>query len=426
MASLFNATTVNQTPRYFFATRTEGEQDLYTTVGTVAGLSTFNVGITGAGGNLVQIDTMPQVTGTEFVTGEQAVFVGTASEYLTLSTINTAATGVSISADRIGGIGTGCIEAYNGNGSSPGIEFLQRGVNSQLFSTNSVGMNSYISSIGNVGASARLSASGLITGAVTASGLTSLDNPTGVGGRACFGIQDLSGVAGVTPLARWALGTTTVPTGGNTGSDFNIFAYNDAGNFSNSPMTIRRSDGAMRIANISSASTTVPSGGSASVFPASKTNVEFGAPTGTVPVGGAITQGQAYVNLFSTNLTGLNPNTQTLININFFNSLSSGTNSINYKIGFSTSTAYTNIIQTSYVPGLGATWTPSGLPGTNTPVGATNICAMLDSDGVNPDGTATLYVGGQLSNPNAPIDLLYIKKGQVTEPTRNALVWRPV
>lgn len=429
MASLFNQTTVNQTPRYFFATRTEGEQDLYTQTGLVAGLSTFNVGITGAGGNLVQIDTMPQVTGTEFVTGEQAVFAGTASQYLTLSTINTGALGVSISHDRVPGSGLACIESYSGNGSFRGFEFLSRGLNSELISTVYNGINVAISTVGSVGATAKMSANGsFITGDTTCGAFSATEYPSGQGGfgagRPCYGIRDISGADNATSYARWTIGTTGLPTGGNAGSDYTLFAYNDAGNFTTSPMKVRRSDGAFQIANISSIQNSAPAG-TAQVFPASKANTEFGEGTG-VPIAGASNQATPYVVLFSTPVSGLNPNTQTLLNINFINSLSTASNLVNYKVGFSTATAYTNILQSSYVPGIGGSWTPAGIPGATSPTGATNICAMLDSDGLNPDGTGFLYVAGQFANPNEPADLIYVKKGYVSEATRNALVYRPV
>ena len=127
--------------------------------------------------------------------------------------------------------------------------------------------------------------------------------------------------------------------------------------------------------------------------------------------------------MFSTPLTGLNPNTQTFININWVNSLSTGSNHINYKIGFSTATAYTNIIQTAYVPG--GNWSPGGTVQAATPLGHTNVACVVDPDGINPDGTATLFIAGQLSDPNAAADTLYIAKNTVSEATRNALVWRP-
>jgi hypothetical protein len=114
------------------------------------------------------------------------------------------------------------------------------------------------------------------------------------------------------------------------------------------------------------------------------------------------------------------------VNINWANSLSTGSNHVNFKLGFSTATAYTNIIQTSYVPGIGGTWTGSDLPGVNTPTGHTNICAVLDPDGLNPPGDGFLYVMGQLSDPNGAADQLYIAKGPSSEPTRNAFTYKTI
>ena len=231
MASLFNGVSINQTPRYFFATKTEGEQDLYTQVGTVAGLSTFNVGITGAQGNLVQIDTMPQVTGTEFINGEQAVFAGVASEYLTLSTINTASAGLSMSIDRKAGSGITSLENYATNGQG-GFEFLSRGVNSQLVSTTQSYMNNYLSSIGAEGATAFLQPTGSmnISLGVTTPFYTSLQSQSALL-RSHYGIQDLSGANGVTRVPRWTIGTSNLPTGGNVGTDWCLFAFGDTGTY---------------------------------------------------------------------------------------------------------------------------------------------------------------------------------------------------
>lgn len=334
--------------RYFFATSENGEQTLglqYGTTGGAAPISTMAVTISGTQGNGVIVTEAPCYLATEFMLAENALMGGTNSTYNTLSSINTTLSGFNISTDRFPGTGITTIESYATNGNIKGYEFLSRGLNSQLLSTN---MDSYISSIGRPGATAVLGATGTLA-------VNALIN------------QNQS-----VPLT----------TPGNYGS-------------------------------------TVP------VFPASKSNVEFGAAgNGSVPIAGASNQPTPYVVLFSTPMTNLNPNTQTLLDINFINSLSSGSQSVNYKVGFSTSTAYTNILQTSYVPGGG--FTPSGVPSGTSPQGATNICCMLDSDGINPDGTATLYVQGQLSNPTGAADLIFIKKGSVTEPTRNALVWRPV
>lgn len=415
MASLFNATTINQSPRYFFATKAEGEQDLYTQIGTVAGLSTFNVGITGAGGNLVQIDTMPQINATEFVNAEKALFAGTGSDYLTLSTINTASAGASISIDRNPGSGITCIENYGTNGVG-GFEFLSRGVNSQLISTN---LDSWMSAQGRPGASAVLFQNGTFAcgnNAVVQSAI-SLAPQTGPGGQGCFNVADLSGGIGKT---RWSFFKYGIEGGANTGTNFALGSYNDAGAFNKNVFTALRSDGSLAITNLSTITNSAPAG-TATIFPASKTNVEFG--QGVVPIAGASNQATPYVMLFSTPVSGLNPNTQSLININFVNSLSTGSASVNYKIGFSTATAYTNCLQSAYVPG--GTWITNS-PGPNTPIGATNICAMLDSDGLNPDGTGFLYVQGQLSDPQGVANQIYVKKGLFSEATRNAFVWRPV
>lgn len=411
--------------RYFFATSEDGEQTLglqYGTTGGGAPISTMAVTISGTGGNGVVVTQAPAYLATEFCLGENALMGGTNSTYQTLSTINTNLTGFNISSDRAGGSGIATIESYSGNAALTGFEFVTRGVNSALLSTNNVGINGYLSSIGAVGATARLGGNGtMITADFTGSFHTSLDVATGAGGRTCFGIQDLSGAV---PYARWAIGTSTAPTGGNAGSDFTIYSYQDNSAFLNSPLIIRREDSGLFVRNISSLQVFNATQG-VNVFPATKNNTEFGQAVG-VPIAGACNQATAYVPLFSTPVSGLSPFTQTLLNVNFINSLSSGSNLVNYKVGFSTATAYTNILQSSYVPGIGGTWTPSDVPGANTPIGATNICAMLDSDGLNPDGTGFLYVLGQLANPNAAADSIYIKKGLASEATRNALVYRPV
>jgi hypothetical protein len=123
-------------------------------------------------------------------------------------------------------------------------------------------------------------------------------------------------------------------------------------------------------------------------------------------------------------VANLNPNLQSLVNINFANALSSGSNHVNYKLGFSTATAYTNIIQTSYVPG--GQFSPSDLPSATTPIGHTNICAVLDPDGLSASGDGFLYVMGQLSDPGASADQLFIAKGTSSEPTRNALTYKTI
>lgn len=166
------------------------------------------------------------------------------------------------------------------------------------------------------------------------------------------------------------------------------------------------------------------------VFPASKTNQEFGAEGKTEILAGATSNaalyGSPWAPLFSTPIAGLNPNTQTFVSINWVDGLSSGSNHVNYKVGFSTATAYTNTLVTTYVPGSGGTWTPSDIPGPTSPLGGTLVTACLDPDGIAADGSAMLYVQGQFSDPGAPADQIFIAKGLVTEATRNALVWRPI
>lgn len=407
--------------RYFFATQEAGEQELF--LSTIGGggpngnISSLAVGISGPAGNAVVVSEGPSYMASEFISADQGAVFGSGSSYWTGSTITSTITGVSLSTDRAPGSGIACIEAYAGNGSFGGFEFLSRGVDSALLSTTSVGINEYISSLGRPGATAVLGASGtLITGTVDAAVIASVDVATTGGGRSCFNIIDLSGT---TPLQRWGMGTVTAPTGGEKGSDFALYAYKDDGSFGLSPLQVQRSDGSMAIQNISSI---VAAGGGTArgqVFPAVKDNTEFGLRQGQVisPI---------LQVLFSTPVVNLNPNYQTMLNINWANSLSSGNASVNYKIGFSTSTAYTNIVQSSYVPGAGGTWTPSDVPGTNTPIGHTNICCILDSDGLDASGSGFLYVAGQLSDPLAPDDQIWITKGPVTEATRFALAYKTI
>ena len=429
MSALNNQTNRNSS-RYFFATSENGEQTLglqYGTTGGAAPISTMAVTISGSGGNGVVVTEAPCYLATEFILAEDALMGGTNSTYNTLSSINTSLVGFNIGFDRQAGSGTTCIESYAGNGAFGGYEFLSRGVNSQLVSTTNVAINNYVSSIGRPGATAVLGASGTFVAANSyASAVNSLDVQTGGAGRGCFTIQDLSGANGVTPQSRWSIGTSSVPSGGNTGSDFTLFSYTDAGTFLGSPIAIQRATGAMRIDNISSISAELGGTAKGQVFPMLADNVEFGAPNDVAVVAGASNQATPFVVLFSTPVSSINANFQTLLNINFANSLSSGSNHVNYKLGFSTGTAYTNIIQTSYVPGLGGSWTPSDLPGSTTPIGHTNICCTLDSDGITPQGDGFLYVMGQLSDPNAPADQIYIAKGQSSEPTRNAFTYKTI
>ena len=432
MASLQNQTSVNPL-RYFFAQKEDGEQELYTTTVVDGNLTDFYVGINGSSGNQVQINQMPDIIGTSSVGGEGMVYWGTSSDYKTLSSINTAAAGGSISIDRIPGSGTTSIEAYCTNGANRGFEFLSRGVNSELVSTTNVAINTYLSSINAPGATARLGGNGsFITANMTGSGFASLDAATGGGGRVCFAMNDLSGVDGITPQQRWGIGTTTIPTGvGNTGSDFALYSYADNSAFIASPLQVKRSDGSMAIQNISSIGAQLGGTSKGQVFPMITDNTEFGAPTNDVFVLAGATSNQALYGttfpvIFSTPVANLNPNLETLININWANSLSTGSNHVNYKLGFSTATAYTNIVQTSYVPGIGGTWTGSDLPSATTPIGHTNVCAVLDPDGLTAQGDGFLYVMGQLSDPSAAADQLYIAKGTSSEPTRNAFTYKTI
>lgn len=427
MSALNNQTNRNGS-RYFFATSDNGQQTLglqYGTTGGAVNLSTMAVTISGTGGNGVIVNQAPQYIATEFVLGDEAVCGGSSSTYWTPSTLTSNFTGFNLTTDRLNATGIACIESYGGNGTTGGFEFLSRGVNSALLSTTSFGINNYVSSLGRPGATAVLGASGtFVTGTVQASLTTSVDlAPSGFAGRECFTIDDLSGA---TPVARWSLGTATVPAGGNSGSDLTLRSYADDGLSLATPLTIKRSDGSMAIGNISSIATQISTATFAQVYPASKTNVEFGADSNVAVIAGSSNQAFPFMPLLSTPLTGLNPNGQTFVSINWANSLSSGSNHVNFKVGFSTGTAYTNILQTAYVPGVGGSWTPSDQPGPATPFGHTLITACIDPDGVNPDGSGVLYVLGQLADPNAAADQLFIAKGTTAEPTRNSLVWRPI
>lgn len=257
--ALNNQTNINGN-RYFFATQEAGEQELFLSTlsggGALGNISSLAVGISGPAGNAVVVSEAPTFLASEFIGADQGMTTGI-NGYWTLSSLSTAYTGVSISADRAPGSGIACIESYAGNGNTGGFEFLSRGLDGQLASTTSVGINSYISSIGRPGATAVLGGTGtFVTKETINPFFTSLEYPSGTssfsGGRPCFGIQDLSGANNVSPQARWAMGTTGLPTGANAGSDFTLFAYSDAGLFLQAPLTVKRSDGAMSIANLSS------------------------------------------------------------------------------------------------------------------------------------------------------------------------------
>lgn len=404
--------------RFFFATTENGEQDLGLSFGTTGGvpnLSTMSVTLSGGGGGVI-VNQAPQFVASEFIAGEQALIAGTDSTYFTMSSLTSSILGVNISSDRQGGTGTTCIETYAGNGSLGGFEFLNRGLGSALTSTTNVGINTYLSSINRPGATAVLGSTGtFLTAQYQGSGFTSVDVPTTGGGRTCFNITDLSGA---TNAIRWAMGTSVAPTGSNLGSDFTLYSYGDAGSFLGSPLKVKRSNGACAIENISSMNTFTGTS-SIAVFPTSKTNLEFQAGlSNTAPINGS-----SYTVLFSTPLTGLNPNGKTFLSINWANALSTGSNFVNYKVGFSTATAFTNTLMTSPVPGLGASFTPSDQPSATTPIGNTLVTAAVDPDGVNADGTGNLYVAAALVDPNSAGDLLYLDKGIVTEASRYAIAW---
>ena len=207
----------------------------------------------------------------------------------------------------------------------------------------------------------------------------------------------------------------TEPTGGNSGSDFTLYSYADSGAFITSPLAIKRSDGSMGIGNLSTINATSGTAAPGRVFPIIKDNTEFGIPA----AGNTAVITSNLTVLFSTPVANLNPNYQTLLNINWANAVSTSAKAINFKVGFSTATAYTNVLQTSYVPGGG--WTPGGAPGD---IGNTNICCVLDPDGLSASGTGFLYVAAQTTDGSS--DQLYLDKGPVTEPTRNALTYRSI
>jgi hypothetical protein len=420
--------------RYFFATQEAGEQELF--LSTIGGggpngnISSLAVGISGPSGNAVVISEGPTFMASEFISADQGAVFGSGSTYWTASSITSSITGVSLSTDRAPGSGIAAIESYAGNGSFGGFEFLTRSVNSALVSTTSVGINNYISSIGRPGAAAVLGQSGtLVTGSVKAAVLDSVDLETTGGGKGCYSMSDLSG--GTQEISKWSIGMTgAVGAGGVGGSDFALYAYKDNGTFGLAPLLIQRTDGSMAIQNISSIFATAGGQSRGQVFPMKADNTEFGADSNVEIMAGATSNqalfGTVWAPLFSTPVSSLNPNYETLLNINWANTLSTGSNHVNFKIGFSTATAYTNIVQTSYVPGLGGSWTPSDQPGLNTPLGHTNICCVLDSDGLSAQGDGVLFVAGQFSDPNAPADQIFIAKGTATEPQRNALTYKTI
>jgi hypothetical protein len=418
--------------RYFFATQEAGEQELF--LSTIGGggpngnISSLAVGISGPAGNAVVVSEGPSYMASEFISADQGAVFGSGSTYWTASTITSTITGVSLSTDRFPGSGIGSIEAYAGNGSTGGFEFLSRGVNSALISTTSVDANNYISSIGRPGATAVLGSSGtLVTAAFQGPLFNNVQSESGAG-AGCYTISDLSGGSQV--QTRWSIGKSGAITGSNAGSDLNFFAYADSGNYLGNWIQLKRSDGSMAIQNISSISASLGGTSKGQVFPMKTDNTEFGADSNVVIVAGATSNqslfGSVWAPLFSTPVSSLNPNYETLLNINWANTLSTGSNHVNFKIGFSTATAYTNIIQTSYVPGLGGSFTPSDQPGVTSPIGHTNICCVVDPDGLTAQGDGVLYVAGQFSDPAAAADQLFIAKGLATESTRNALTYKTI
>ena len=403
--------------RFFFATSENGEQTLglqYGTTGGTPNLSTMAVTISGGQGNGVIVNTAPSFQATDYIFAEEGLGVY-GSTYFTPSTLATSITGINLSTDRVAGSGIAAIESYAGNGAVGGFEFLSRGVDSALLSTSTDYMNTYITGLGNPGATAVVTKQGTMVVPLVQSAVVNSLQPVSGGGTGCFGIFDLSGT---TTKNRWALGKFGVTPGGNAGSDLALFSYQDDGTFLGNPLTVRRSDGAMAIGNISSIQALGGGAAGGQVFPIVKDNTEYG-------VGVSVISPTLQV-LFSTPVVNLNRNLQSMVNINFENSLSSGSASVNYKIGFSTSTAYTNIIQSSYVPGLGGSWTPSDVPGAATPMGYTNICCVLDPDGLDGSGSGNLYIAAQLSDPSAASDQIYVKKGAVTEATRYSLSYKTI
>ena len=251
--ALNNQTNINPS-RYFFATTEAGAQTLGLQYGTTGGspsLSTMSVTISGSGGNGVVVNYAPAYGASEYMIADGGLLAGS-SAYFTPSTLTTTTTGINLSADRIPGSGVACIESYGGNGAHRGVEFLSRGLDSELLSSGTI-MDGYLSTIGRPGAGAVLGTTGtLVTPSHTSGVFNAYTSPPTGSGQGIYNISDLSGANGVTPQLRWGIGTTNTPTGGNAGCDYALFAYGDAGNFLNSPYQVRRSDGAMAISNLSS------------------------------------------------------------------------------------------------------------------------------------------------------------------------------
>lgn len=302
MASLQNQTSINPN-RYFFATKDDGEQELYTTTVAAGNLTDFYVGINGASGNQVQINQMPDIIGTTSVGGEEMVYAGTASTYKTLSSLSVTATGISLSSDRTPGTGIATIESYRSNGSTGGFEFLSRGTASELLSTP---MDSYFTSIGRPGATAVLGASGsLVTGSTaTATAIGSLSAQDSGPGTGCFTINDLSGGQART---RWSWYKYGFETGGNSGTNLALGAYSDGGTFIAAPITISRAlaqVGQINQYNYPQAVVAVPpsaiSPGAVTVGNATPTVILTIPSTGLVP-------GQNYLTDINISITATNP-----------------------------------------------------------------------------------------------------------------------
>lgn len=249
MASLFNSVSINPS-RYFFATQLDGEQQLTIDYPVLSGISTTLVGITGSQGNEVQINQMPVIIATEFMEADEGLAVGGASTYWTPSTINTTYAGLSLSTDRAAGSGIACIESYGTNGTTGGFEFLSRGVNATLLSTNNADTNANLVGLGRPGATAVLGGSGtFITATLQGASFNNVQSvaPAGAG---CFNIQDLSGATDI--KGRWSIGKSGSTSGANAGSDLNIFSYADDGSYLGNYLQMKRSDGATNINFLSS------------------------------------------------------------------------------------------------------------------------------------------------------------------------------
>jgi hypothetical protein len=208
------------------------------------------VTISGTGGNGVIINQGPSFQATEYIFAEEGMGAY-GSTYFTPSTLATTITGINLSSDRVPASGVACIESYGGNGALRGFEFLCRGTNSAVEATSVASYNGFVSSIGYPGASAFLNPNGIL-GTAQFNGVEYTSVDTAAATKACYSIFDLSGAAGVTPEARWTIGTKGLTTGGNAGTDFTLVGFDDAGGSPIETLSVRRSDGAMNILNLSS------------------------------------------------------------------------------------------------------------------------------------------------------------------------------